>query len=284
MKKIAVSTDTNCSLTVDEANKLGVYLLPMPINIDGKEYFENETISYDEFMTKLKNGSKVFTSQPSAEALCALWDEALKQAEYVIHVPMDSVLSGSYQTAVMLSKEYSGRVKVVDVRRVSLPSLQAIYDILYLIDKDYDVDDIVEIINNNSDNYSCYVVLDELEHLKKGGRINATTAIIGEILSVKPIIEFVNGALKTNSKTHGILKGEKKIIELIKNDLNNKFAGKKVNFHIAYSCSQQEATKFKNRVCAELQLSDIVMAQLPASLACHIGAGSRGLSVEEVVG
>lgn len=283
MRKIAVSTDTNCSLTVGEASKLGVYLLPMPINIDGKEYFENETISYDEFMTKLKSGSKVFTSQPSVEAVCALWDEALKQAEYVIHVPMDSVLSGSYQTAVMLSKEYDGRVKVVDVRRVSLPSLQAIYDILYLIDKDYDVDDIVKIVNNNSNNYSCYVVLDELEHLKKGGRINAATALIGEILAVKPIIEFVDGALKTNSKTHGILKGEKKIIELIKNDLNTKFAGKKVNFHIAYSCSRQEAIKFKDKACAELGLNDIVMAELPASLACHIGAGARGISVEEVV-
>ena len=255
----------------------------MPINIDGTEYYENENITYDEFMDKLKSGSKVFTSQTSTVAVMELWDKALQQADYVIHVPMDSALSGSYNTARSIAEEYNGKVRVVDVKRVSLPTLQAIYDIRNLIEKGLTVDEIVQITNENSDNYSCYVVLDELEHLKQGGRISSVVAKLGEIFSIKPIIEFDKGKLHVRGKSHGILKGEKNIIAAIKQDLKEKFKDKKVNFHIAYSCSIEEANKFKERACKELELDNIVTAALPASLTCHIGAGARGIAVEEVL-
>ena len=182
MNKIVISTDTNCSLTKQQALDLGIYLLSMPIIIDGNQYFEHETISYQQFMDKLTSGSAVSTSQPSLAALQLLWDEALKNNDYVIHIPMDSVLSGSYQSAVMLAKEYGGKVRVADVRRVSLPTFQAVLDCKKMIEKGLDVDEIMNRLNDNSDNYDCFVALGELEHLRKGGRISATSAFVGNVL------------------------------------------------------------------------------------------------------
>lgn len=281
MSKIVVTTDTNCSISKEEAERLGIKLLAMPMSIDGKEYFENVELTYEQFMEKLTNGAEVFTSQPSPAQVTDLWDDALKEADYVIHVPMDSVLSGSYQTACLLADEYDGKVKVADVKRVSLLELQAIYDILYLIEQGKEPDEIVELVNANADNNSCYVALGELEHLRKGGRISGATAVVGTLLSIKPIIRFNEGALETIGKAHGMVKGESEIINLLKNDLEGKFAGKKTHLHIAYSCSEEEAIKFRDKACAALNVKpeDFNMAALPASLTCHIGAGARGIAV-----
>ena len=76
--KEVISTDTNCSLNKEKAKERGIYLLPMPINIDSTEFYENENITYEEFMDKLKRGSKVFTFQPSIAALKELWNKAFK--------------------------------------------------------------------------------------------------------------------------------------------------------------------------------------------------------------
>ena len=77
MSKIAVVTDTNSGITREEAKKLGVYLLPMPFIVDGTEYFEGVTCTYEDFFEMLEAGAEVSTSQPSPESLTAMWEEAL---------------------------------------------------------------------------------------------------------------------------------------------------------------------------------------------------------------
>ncbi len=77
MSKIAVVTDTNSGITREEAKKLGVYLLPMPFIVDGTEYFEGVTCTYEHFFEMLEAGADVSTSQPSPESLTAMWEEAL---------------------------------------------------------------------------------------------------------------------------------------------------------------------------------------------------------------
>ena len=77
MSKIAVVTDTNSGITREEAKKLGVYLLPMPFIVDGTEYFEGVTCTYEHFFEMLEAGAEVSTSQPSPESLTAMWEEAL---------------------------------------------------------------------------------------------------------------------------------------------------------------------------------------------------------------
>lgn len=98
MSKIAVVTDTNSGITREEAKKLGVYLLPMPFIVDGTEYFEGVTCTYEHFFEMLEAGAEVSTSQPSPESLTAMWEEALATHDSVVHIPMSSALSGSLQT------------------------------------------------------------------------------------------------------------------------------------------------------------------------------------------
>ena len=114
MSKIAVITDSNSGITFEEAKELGVKVVPMPFLINGETYFEEISLSQEEFYKHLDDDVDISTSQPSPEDVMKVWEEALEEADSVVYIPMSSGLSGSCQTAVMLSEEYDGRVQVVD--------------------------------------------------------------------------------------------------------------------------------------------------------------------------
>ena len=90
--KTAIVTDTNSSITPQEAKEMGIYLIPMPFFIDGETYLEGETCTHETFFHLLKAGAKVSTSQPSPETLTSLWDRLLQTYDRVLHFPMSSGL------------------------------------------------------------------------------------------------------------------------------------------------------------------------------------------------
>ena len=123
MKRIGVATDSHSGIIQKEADKLGIMVLPMPFYIEEQCYYEDISITREEFFSYLKEGQKVLTSQPSPEAVMELWREGLKEYQKIIYIPMSSGLSGSCNTAKMLAgeDEFAGRVLVVDNGRVSTP-------------------------------------------------------------------------------------------------------------------------------------------------------------------
>ena len=123
MRAIGVVTDSHSGIGRKEAEELGIYVLPMPFYIDGQCYYENITLSREEFFEKLDSGADISTSQPSPADVMGLWDRALKEYEKILYIPISSGLSGSCATAAALAREepYEGRVLVVDNGRVSTP-------------------------------------------------------------------------------------------------------------------------------------------------------------------
>ena len=103
--KIAVITDSNSGITQTQAKELGIFVLPMPFMIEGKEYFEDINLTQREFYERLKDGSDISTSQPSPEAVMDLWNQVLKEYDQIVHIPMSSGLSSSFQTAKMLAED-----------------------------------------------------------------------------------------------------------------------------------------------------------------------------------
>jgi len=114
--KIAIVTDSNSGITQAQAKELGVSVLPMPFMINDETYYEDITLTQEQFYEKLKNDANISTSQPSPEDVMNLWSELLKDYDEIVHIPMSSSLSGSCQTAMMLAEEFDGNVQVVDKR------------------------------------------------------------------------------------------------------------------------------------------------------------------------
>ena len=130
MSKVAIVTDSNSGITQKEAGKMGISVLPMPFTIDGKEYFEDISLTQEEFYEKLKGNADIATSQPSPESLMELWNGLLEEHDEVVHIPMSSGLSGSCQTAIALAQDFDGRVQVVNNQRISITQMKSVRDAL----------------------------------------------------------------------------------------------------------------------------------------------------------
>ena len=118
MKKVAVITDSNSGITQSEAKKLGIHVVPMPFFVNGDTFYEDISMSQDEFYGYLAQGADVMTSQPAPDTLMKLWDSVLECYDEIVYIPMSSGLSSSCGTAMMLSYEekYENKVFVVDNR------------------------------------------------------------------------------------------------------------------------------------------------------------------------
>ena len=135
MSKVAIMTDSNSGLSLSEAREYGISVVPMPFFIDGKVFYEGVTISRDEFFAKLNGDADISTSQPEPATVIDMWSFLLKDHDEVVYVPMSSGLSGACNTAKMLSREFDGRVRVVDNQRISVPLVQSLLDARKLADE-----------------------------------------------------------------------------------------------------------------------------------------------------
>ena len=112
-KKIAVITDSNSGITQAEAKDLGIKVIPMPFMIDGVEFLEDINLTQDEFYEKLMGDCTISTSQPGPETVLEFWDEALREYDEIVHIPMSSGLSGSCQSANMIATRGGINAKIV---------------------------------------------------------------------------------------------------------------------------------------------------------------------------
>ena len=146
MNKIAIMTDSNSGITQKEAERLGIRVLPMPFFINDELFYEDITLTQEEFYQRLAEDADISTSQPSPADVMELWEELLEEYDEVIHIPMSSGLSSSCETAIMLAKEFDGRVHVVDNQRISVTQRQSVMDAIAMRDKGMSADEIVDVL------------------------------------------------------------------------------------------------------------------------------------------
>ncbi|OUP03660.1 dihydroxyacetone kinase [Anaerofilum sp. An201] len=279
--RIALVTDTNSGIPADEARQLNIELLPMPFFIDGKVYYEGVDLSAPEFYEAQASGCNITTSQPSPGDVTALWDRLLQDHDAVVHIPMSSGLSNSCATAQMLAMEYGGRVQVADVRRISMTQRQAALDALRLIERGLDPVQVRVRLEETALRSSIYVTPDTLVYLKKGGRITPAAAAIGSVLNIKPVLQIQGGKIDAFAKVRGMRQAATCMLNALHDDLNGRFAGKKVKIMAAYSGSDEVGERWLAWMHEQFPGQEICAAPLSLSIACHTGPGAIGLGCSE---
>ena len=126
MSKVAVITDSNSGITQERAKKIGIIVLPMPFYIKGKLHFEDVDLTQEQFYEELASEADISTSQPAVGDVLDLWNNTLKEYDQIVHIPMSSGLRGSCETAMMLAKDYEGKVFVVNNQRISVTQKQSV--------------------------------------------------------------------------------------------------------------------------------------------------------------
>ena len=283
--KVAILTDSNSGITQDEANKLGVFVLPMPFTIDGQEYKEDINLSQEEFYDKLMNNAEVFTSQPAVGEVTQLFDNILKDYDQIVHIPMSSGLSGSCQTALMLAEEdeYKGKVYVVDSQRISVTQKYDVLDALELSKQGKNAKEIHDILMENKLNATIYITVNTLEYLKKGGRITAAAAALGGLLKIKPILTIQGEKLDSYQKTRTMAKANKIMIDATMKDIKERIDPDTENMDnarimVAYTDDRDQALELKKQVEEAFPNHEVICDPLSLSVACHIGPHSLAVA------
>ena len=279
MKKIAIVTDSNSGITQEEGKELGIYVLPMPFYIDGELFFEDITLSQEEFYNRLGADSDISTSQPSPGDVMDLWNKVLEEYEEIVHIPMSSGLSSSCGTAKALAMEYDGKVEVVDNHRISVTQRQAVLDAIKLSKTGRTAKKIKEALELEQDMQSIYIMVDTMKYLKKGGRVTPAAAALGTVLNIKPVLQIQGEKLDSFAKVRGIKAAKKTMLKAIEKDLKDRFKGiENMRLGMAYTCGKEEADEWRNEIIARFPNYEIVEGPLSLSVACHIGPGSIAIT------
>lgn len=279
MRKVAIMTDSNSGITQQEGKEMGIAVLPMPFIMDGETYFEDITLTQNDFYERLVGNCDISTSQPSPESVINMFDALLKEYDEVVHIPMSSGLSGSCQTAHMLAQDYNGKVHVVNNQRISVTQRQSVLDALTLAEGGEKGARIKEILEEDKLNSSIYIMLDTLYYLKKGGRITPAAAALGTILKLKPVLTIQGDKLDAFAKARTSSQGKKMMISAIKNDIETRFGGtENISLQMAYTYNKEAALAFKEEVEWEFSGMEIVLNPLSLSVACHIGPGALAVA------
>ena len=286
MSKVIIVTDSNSGITQAEAEELGVVVLPMPFYIDEQMYYEEIDLTQEQFYQRLSEGGEIKTSMPLVGDVTDKWDELLKEYDEIVHIPMSSGLSSSCETAHMLSKDYDGRVQVVNNQRISVTMRQSVVDAKNLADQSKNAAEIKQILEDCKFESSIYIMVDTLEYLKKGGRITPAAAALGTLLKLKPVLQIQGEKLDAFAKARTVKQAKSIMIESMKNDFEKRFDspdGTKMNLEIAYTYDLDAAEEFKKEVQEAFPNNEIVMNPLSLSVSCHIGPGALAIACSKKV-
>ncbi len=283
MGKIAIVTDSNSGITQRQARVMGIYVLPMPFYINGDMYYEDITLTQEEFYQRLAEEADISTSQPSPADVMEMWDDILKEYEEIIHIPMSSGLSSSCETAIALAQDYDGRVHVVDNQRISITQRQSVLDALWMAGQGMSAQEIVDVLMREKLEASIYITVDTLKYLKKGGRVTAAGAALGTVLNIKPVLQIQGEKLDAFAKVRGFKAAKKKMLDAIEKDITKRFAGKKIYLMAAYTCAEEEAEEWKKEIEARFPGYEVHMDPLSLSVSCHIGPGSMAVACCKVI-
>lgn len=280
-KKVAIVSDTNCGITLDEAKELGIYLVTMPFFVDGEEYYEYKTMNHEMFFEQLRAGKDVSTSMPSPADLIDMWEKLLEDYDEIVHIPMSSGLSGSCHAAMGFAEDYDGKVVVIDNKRISIIMKQSVIEAKYMADKGMSANQIKEYLENDALNSAVYVAVDTLEYLKKSGRVTPAAAAIGSVLNIKPVLQIQGGKLDAYKKVRGMKQATRALFEGIRTEMETRFAGKDIVIRAAYSGNDEVKNSWEEAIKEEFPDREVEMDMLPISICCHVGEGAMGIGIME---
>lgn len=277
-RKIAVVTDSNSGITQKLAKELGITVIPIPFFINGDMYYEDITLTREEFFKKLEEDAEISTSQPAPGDLMDTWDKLLEEYDEIVHIPISKSLSSSYETAVMIAADYDEKVQVVDNQRVAIMQKSSALDALRLAEQGKTAKEIKEILEEERFNACAYITVDTLKYLKKGGRVTPAAAAIGSVLNIKPVLIVFGEKLDSFAKARGWKAAKKTMLETVKKDLEEKFAGEDMSVYIISSSDPETTEAWRQEVQNYFPEYEVGTENISLCVTCHTGPGALAIA------
>lgn len=282
--KVAIMTDDNSGMTREEAAGLGIFIMPMPFFINGELTYQSETFTRKDFYNKLAEGADVSTSQPSPGDVMDMWNDILSKGyDEIVYIPMSSGLSASCESAKIFSEEYDGKVHVVDNHRISVTMEESVLNAIEYAKEGLSAAEIKDSLEKEAYDATIFITVEDLNYLKKGGRVTAAAAAIGTILNLKPVLTIQGEKLDAYAKERGMKKARHTMIEAMQKEVQTRFKELYDNDNfkmcIAYSDVDDETLQgWVDEVKEAFPDKELLIRPLSLSIGCHIGPGALAIA------
>ena len=276
---IKIVTDSSCDLGINFIEENNIELIQLLLNLDGEIIKDDlgKSLGYREFYEKLRAGSMPSTSQINIYTFEEKFKELLDKGYEILYIGLSSALSGTFNSANMarnniLEENPNAKIAVVDSISVSMGLGMLIKKACKMIEEGKMLEDIVQWIEENKNKVIHAILVDDLKHLKRGGRVSASTAAVGSILNIKPLLKLNNsGAVEATEKVKGKKKALKRLASIVKEkaiNIENEI------LYIMHGDVLEEAQYLKGIILQELNFKDVKVEYIGTVIGTHGGPGT----------
>lgn len=275
---IKIITDSACDLTRDYIKNNNIGLLSLILNLNGQAIKDDlgETLSYKDFYNKMREGATPTTSQINAHEFEEEFIKYIKNGDSIIYISLSSSLSGTFNSANIaknnLMDEYpNANIYLVDSLSVSVGQGLLVAKACEMRDSGIGAEEIVNWLEENKRKVIHSILIDDLNHLKRGGRISGATAAIGGLLNIKPTLFLDDeGKLIQGEK----IKGKKKALRFLVNEVREKAVDTENEIlYICHGDCLEEAETLRDMILEEVKFKNVIISYVGNVIGAHAGPG-----------
>lgn len=276
-----ILTDSTTYLSESWALKNDVQILGLTIQLDGTTYetVGDKKLTSEQLLSKMEAGSQPTTSQINVGQFEDIFRRYAEVGMPVLYIAFASVLSGTYQSAVMardmvLEDFPKAVIRIIDTKAASMGEGILVMKAVEAKAAGQSLEQVVALIKSLVPKVKTYFLVDDLNHLMRGGRISKTAALMGSLVNIKPVIAVKgDGRLDSVAKVRGKKKAQTEVVRMTLEDI----ADPRVVIAYAGADSQEVAQVLKNQLLASEQVNEVLILPLGPVISTHTGPGTLGL-------
>jgi len=274
---VGIVTDSTAYLPEAIVSALAIDVVPVQVIVDGVAYDEFRHITVDEVVAALRNGKKVTTSRPNPEQFLESYRRLAQRGfDSIVSVHLSSHLSGTYESAVLASKESPVPVSVIDSLGVAAMIGHAALAGARLAKSGADLDTVTAEVEQRCAASSIEFYVDTLEFLQRTGRISNMKSKVGTVLSVKPILHMVDGRVVQHELVRTASKAVERLVELVAERVTDP-----CEIAVHHVDAAVRADQVAQKLCETLKVPSVTITPAGAVIAAHVGPGAVAVVVTQ---
>jgi len=273
---VKIVTDSTSDLPDSLVHQLGITIVPLTVSFGSESYFDGVDLKADEFYAKLVNSPVLpTTSQPTPAAFTKVYDELSGESDEILSIHISAKLSGTHNSAVLAREDSksSSRIAVIDSKMASMGLGMIVIKAAKAAQNGASLDEVVQVTQDAMSKVYFFGMVDTLEYLQKGGRIGKAQAMMGTLLSIKPIIGCVDGEVQPQAKARTRKKAMVRLLEMVQEHQNIK------GVTVVNSTVPDEVAAFTEKVAAFCEKDKIIQARIGPVIGTYLGPGSVAVGV-----
>lgn len=278
MKIIAVQiiTDSTCDLLPEDIARLGVTVVPLTVHFEDVSYQDGVDITKEQFYEKLEASAQLpSTSMVPPGEFVQAFEPFVAAGDEVFGLFISSDISGTYHSACIAKENFpEDKVFVLDSRSASLSLGLLVSEAVRFRDAGHSAADIANLMQPLIQKVRFFAAVNTLKYLRKGGRISATSAIVGEMLGIKPIVSIIDGTIHPVGKARGMASAIDHMLQEAKKNLPNLNYG----VVIGHSAAPELRDKAIAAMKTPLKLTSWICCEVGATIGTYGGRGCVGLA------